>query len=462
MHGAQIASAGYPQAAQPWRGALGRPKSAPESSGWSWAKAVNVDASSGLKTLSSDAPETKPKSAALDEESSTPDQDAARANAELSAQDEAKLRSGDARQAVALAPGKAGVQAGLTRKTAAAGPGEKQLEAETRKHKATAEEAGAKAAQPGLQVESPAALPAVPLQAASAPPAAAEAKDKLEGASGKSVVKTSAASAKHERAAVANGGNDAKASAADAKAMASGETTPAKTTVTEELKARTPDTIAPVVSSHRGPLVADVGQSIGSSAQTIVGVEAVGVAHKPATTASNLPATTSSGSTGAAGAAQPNAPQTLLAGAGQLEVGVLDGTHGWLKIRAELGADGAVNAVLTSSTTAHQAVRDTVPAMAGYLASESLKVQKIAVDRVDDAYAKSGDAATSGGGSNPRDDGADGTRQAYKPGPNSEVSSMNPSSTQGLEIGGISAAMFGSAGAMFGGNGIGHWLNVSA
>jgi hypothetical protein len=59
----------------------------------------------------------------------------------------------------------------------------------------------------------------------------------------------------------------------------------------------------------------------------------------------------------------------MAAGPGRLDVGVFDGTHGWLRIHAELGAGGAVNASLTASASAHEALRAAVPEMARYLES---------------------------------------------------------------------------------------------
>jgi hypothetical protein len=66
----------------------------------------------------------------------------------------------------------------------------------------------------------------------------------------------------------------------------------------------------------------------------------------------------------------------------QLEVGVFDGTHGWLQIRAEMGTSGTVNASLTTSSAAHDAVKAAVPEMSSYLQSEALNVSRIAVHRI--------------------------------------------------------------------------------
>jgi hypothetical protein len=82
-----------------------------------------------------------------------------------------------------------------------------------------------------------------------------------------------------------------------------------------------------------------------------------------------------------AGPAATQGHQVLASGPAQLDVGVFDGTHGWLRVRAELGADGAVSASLTASASAHESLRAVLPEMANYLQSEAVSVSKIAVHR---------------------------------------------------------------------------------
>jgi hypothetical protein len=79
----------------------------------------------------------------------------------------------------------------------------------------------------------------------------------------------------------------------------------------------------------------------------------------------------------------------------KLEVGVFDGTHGWLQIRAELGTSGTVNASLTTSSVAHDAVKAAVPEMSSYLQSEAVNVSNIAVHRI--AETSNSMSATQGG-----------------------------------------------------------------
>lgn len=171
----------------------------------------------------------------------------------------------------------------------------------------------------------------------------------------------------------------------------------------------------------------------------------------------------------------------MAAGPARLDVGVFDGTHGWLRIRAELGAGGAVNASLTASVSAHEALRAAVPEMARYLESEAVSVSKIAVHRI--AENSSSMSLPPGGGQQDGDtqgrretrDGAgatqrsstlengDGSGQA-----SAMVSSATDESAAGVSglsgwIGGLSGAMpwIATAGGCWGG-GSGSWLNVSA
>jgi hypothetical protein len=80
-------------------------------------------------------------------------------------------------------------------------------------------------------------------------------------------------------------------------------------------------------------------------------------------------------------AADIKSPQILASGPAQLDVGVFDGTHGWLRIRAELDAAGAVNASLTASESVHAALRAALPELANYLGSETIRVNTIALHR---------------------------------------------------------------------------------
>jgi hypothetical protein len=120
-----------------------------------------------------------------------------------------------------------------------------------------------------------------------------------------------------------------------------------------------------------------------------------------------------------------------------LEVGVLDGTHGWLRVRAELGADGVVSASLTASASAHESLRAVLPEMANYLESEAVGVSKLAVHRTAEGApamaANTGEGQGTGNAQSQRQDG----RQERE---GAAASSSNASADQ-LEI--VAAAASG-------------------
>jgi hypothetical protein len=75
------------------------------------------------------------------------------------------------------------------------------------------------------------------------------------------------------------------------------------------------------------------------------------------------------------------APQVLASSPARLDVGVFDGTHGWLRIRAELGTSGTLNASLTATASAHESLKAVLPEMANYLGAELVAVNRIAIHR---------------------------------------------------------------------------------
>jgi hypothetical protein len=67
---------------------------------------------------------------------------------------------------------------------------------------------------------------------------------------------------------------------------------------------------------------------------------------------------------------------TLQASPTVLEVGVPSGSHGWLKIRAEIDSTGAVQASLSPAThAAHETLHRDLPALTSFLAGEQVAVQ---------------------------------------------------------------------------------------
>ncbi len=184
------------------------------------------------------------------------------------------------------------------------------------------------------------------------------------------------------------------------------------------------------------------------------------------------------------GSAEASLPahQILSAGPTQLEVGVMDGTHGWLQIRAELGTGGAISTSLTGSAAAHAPLQQSVPEMTSYLASESVSVSGIAVHKASETAGAmawgqgqsegqaAGGSGTGSGGGPPTHDGKavmDGARSGGQQGQSQagqQAAATGAVKTIGLGwMGGVSPAVFAS-GFTSGGAalsaGTGSWLSV--
>jgi hypothetical protein len=180
--------------------------------------------------------------------------------------------------------------------------------------------------------------------------------------------------------------------------------------------------------------------------------------------------------------------QVLASGPAQLDVGVFDSTHGWLRVRAEMGADGAVSASLTASASAHESLRAVLPEMANYLESEAVGVSKIAVHRAADAAPSMAPNAGQGNGAGDaqpqRQDNQQRPNGTATPGPDSspadqratdvEVVAASPPTAQvndaavaqnvnapssGGRMGGLSPALYEFG---FPADSSGSWLNVCA
>lgn len=74
------------------------------------------------------------------------------------------------------------------------------------------------------------------------------------------------------------------------------------------------------------------------------------------------------------------APRTLFAGPQRLEVGINNGLHGWLRVRAELGHAGEVTAsVVTTSRSAETGLNREMSALHAYLKAESVGVASLRI-----------------------------------------------------------------------------------
>jgi hypothetical protein len=275
---------------------------------------------------------------------------------------------------------------------------------------------------------------------------------------GKSIAKTDRAPAKKEQSLVAGGDAigtvpvEAKSEISDAKVLP---------VVEAKIKSLEP-TAVPVAAAHATTGGSSGVEADGGMTQGMIASVAMGMEHKATlqTAASsefqNVPI--------AATGADVNAVHAVSVAPGQLEVGVLDGTHGWLKIRTEMGSDGSVTAMLTSSATAHVALKEAVPELAAYLVSESVNVGRIAVHPAAESSAAGGDLSNANGGSAARDGGTDtpykSQYQGGGRGLNMQGAEATPQDVDSV-VSGISAALFGT-GSRFSGNGIGSWVSVTA
>lgn len=74
------------------------------------------------------------------------------------------------------------------------------------------------------------------------------------------------------------------------------------------------------------------------------------------------------------------AHKTLQATPATLEVGVVDGSRGWLKIRAEMADGGGVNASLsTASSSGQDILHKELPSLTAYLQSEHIAVNRVII-----------------------------------------------------------------------------------
>ena len=86
------------------------------------------------------------------------------------------------------------------------------------------------------------------------------------------------------------------------------------------------------------------------------------------------------GGGGATPLGMDGAHQTLATTPTSLEVGVANGTHGWLKIRAELATGGGVNASLsTASPAGQEMLHRELPSLAAYLQQAQVAVNSVVV-----------------------------------------------------------------------------------
>jgi len=99
------------------------------------------------------------------------------------------------------------------------------------------------------------------------------------------------------------------------------------------------------------------------------------------------------------------APRTLAATPTSLEVGIQNGTHGWLKVRAEMTEGGVVNASVSAASPAGQEMlHRELPALTAYLQEEKVAVNAVIVHAPSTvgADARSSTGTDSAGGQTPQ------------------------------------------------------------
>lgn len=78
--------------------------------------------------------------------------------------------------------------------------------------------------------------------------------------------------------------------------------------------------------------------------------------------------------------AVPDRERTLLATPTSIEVGIPGGSHGWLKLRAEMTADGSIQASMSPSSLSHaDELRRELPSLTTYLHQEQIPVSSVAI-----------------------------------------------------------------------------------
>lgn len=155
---------------------------------------------------------------------------------------------------------------------------------------------------------------------------------------------------------------------------------------------------AALASTHGAVAVDLVTSAVGSAGAGAVGV--VPVFHAVAQTQTLLPSAADQSSSPHTGISSTDSTSvsgadhtTLVATPNVLEVGLSSGTHGWLRVRAEMSTDGDVSAsVRAASETAYDALHKDLPSMSAYLASERVGVTSLVVEHT---------PASSGSGANP-------------------------------------------------------------
>jgi hypothetical protein len=222
--------------------------------------------------------------------------------------------------------------------------------------------------------------------------------------------------------------------------------------------------------SASGPMMGQIHMTTGGSSPIAAGVILPGDT-KGDLTAEKVPVREASAQTaglpvGASAQDGPNVvatsmdgmPRMLTATPTALEVGIQNGTHGWLKVRAEMADGGVVNASVSASSSAGQEMlHRELPAMTAYLQGEKVAVSAIVVHAplAAGAESRSSTGTDSAGGQMPQRNSEGGEQQNVRKGIAEDTDkAMSYQSSQGMdEDGSLSLATYASGGS---------WLSVRA
>jgi hypothetical protein len=171
-----------------------------------------------------------------------------------------------------------------------------------------------------------------------------------------------------------------------------GQTVPGSTTLTHSVAGA-------VLSSGNSPTAIMTGSTSGELTAAKLPVGDAG-----ARTAGMAALSREQNQSGVVAGSINDAPRMLTATPTALEVGIQNGTHGWLSVRAEMADGGVVNAsVSATSSTGQEMLHRELPALTAYLQEEKVAVNAIVVHTTP--------AVAAEGRSSPGTDGAGGQAQ---------------------------------------------------
>jgi hypothetical protein len=220
----------------------------------------------------------------------------------------------------------------------------------------------------------------------------------VDGSNHKNSVQASKASESNtDTTPAASGGPDATART-DAKAERS-PTVATSAAGDSEIKGRTAGE-SPVAFVHPAASGADL--SNGAVPSGVTGLVKLPNGEPGAQTAGSPTGLREQNGSDAVARSMEPMPRTLSATPTALEVGIPDGTHGWLKVRAEMADGGVVNASVSAATSASQEMlHRELPSLTAYLQSEKVAVNTVVVHPTANTGAEPRDypAGTEGGSS---------------------------------------------------------------